>query len=107
MMRAPSLQDATWERMIRAVEKIRERCDRTARALETASVPYAVIGGNAVANWGASIDEGSVRNTRDVDILIRRADLEAAKVAMAAAGFIFENAYGVDFFLDGPNGKPS
>src|SRR5205814_875366 len=21
--------------------------------------------------------------------------------------FIFENAYGVDFFLDGPNGKPS
>jgi hypothetical protein len=93
--------------MIRAVEKVRERCDRAATALEAAGVPYAVIGGNAVANWVASIDEGSVRNTRDVDLLIRRADLEAAKAAMAKAGFIFENAYGGDFFLDGPNGKPS
>ena len=57
----PSLQEATWERMIRAVEKVRERCARTVRILEAAGVPYAVVGGNAVANWVASIDEGSVR----------------------------------------------
>ena len=106
-MAIPSLQDATWERMIRAVEKVRERCARAVRALEAASVPYAVVGGNAVANWVASIDEGAVRNTRDVDILIRREDLDAMKAAMEADGFIFASSYGVDFFLDGPDAKPS
>jgi Uncharacterised nucleotidyltransferase len=103
----PSLQEATWERMIRAVEKVRERCARAVRALEKAGVSYAVVGGHAVANWVASIDEGSVRNTRDVDILVRRSDLAAVKAAMEAAGFIFGNAYGVDFFLDGVDAKPS
>ncbi len=100
-------QDMTWERMVRAVEKIRERCDRASRCLDAAGLPYAVVGGNAVANWVSGVDEGSVRNTRDVDILVQRADLEAVKAAMAGAGFIFDNAYGVDFFLDGPDCKPS
>ncbi|MFO0805270.1 MAG: nucleotidyltransferase family protein [Gemmataceae bacterium] len=95
------------DRMVRAVEKVRERLHRTTRVLDEAGVEYAVIGGHAVAAWVAKIDEGSVRNTRDVDILVRRSDLEAVKSAMEAEGFIFDNAYGVDFFLDGPNGKPS
>jgi hypothetical protein len=106
-MPTPSLQDATWERMIRAVEKVRERCDRAAKALEGAGIPYAVIGGNAVANWVASIDEGAVRNTRDVDILIRREDLEAAIAAMDAAGFDYAFTYGVHLFVERPDGKPS
>lgn len=93
--------------MIRAVEKVRERCDRAAKALEGAGVPYAVIGGNAVANWVASIDEASVRNTRDVDILIRRDDLERAKAAMDAAGFEYAFSYGVHLFFERPDGKPS
>ena len=106
-MAVPALENATWERMIRAVEKVRERCDRATKALDAGGVAYAVIGGNAVANWVARVDEGAIRNTRDVDILIRRADLETAKAAMTAAGFVFDNAFGVDFFLDGPGGKPS
>ena len=106
-MVVPSLQDATWERMIRAVEKVKERCARTVDALELGGVAYAVIGGHAVANWVASIDEGAVRNTRDVDILIQRSDLEATKAAMVAAGFTFDRVYGVDLFLDGPDAKPS
>jgi hypothetical protein len=106
-MKVPSLQEATWERMIRAVEKVRERCARAVRALESGGVPYAVIGGIAVANWVASIDEGSVRNTRDVDILIRREDLEPAKAAMDAAGFDHAQVTGVDLFVERPDGKPS
>ena len=39
--------------------------------------------------------------------IFRRVDFEAVKAAMEADGFIFANAYGVDFFLDGPNCKPS
>lgn len=106
-MAVPRLHEATWERMIRAVEKVRERCDRAAQALGAAGVPYAVIGGNAVANWIASIDEGSVRNTRDVDLLIRRDDLDRAKAAMDAAGFEYAFTYGVHLFIERPDGKPS
>ena len=83
-MAVPLIHEATWERMIRAVEKVRERCDKAAKALDAAGVLYAVIGGNAVANWVARIDEEAVRNTRDVDMLIRREDLEAAWAYHAA-----------------------
>jgi hypothetical protein len=99
------LGEVSWERMIRAVEKVRDRLLRAARALEQAQVPYAVVGGNAVAAWVARVDESAVRNTRDVDIVIRRADLEAAKQALAHAGFIYRHAAGIDMFLDGPGAK--
>ena len=91
--------------MIRAVEKVRQRVLRTASALEKADIPYAVAGGNAVAAWVSRVDEAAVRNTQDVDILLRRADLEAAKIAMAEAGFIYRHAAGIDMFLDGPGAK--
>lgn len=101
----PVLDNATWDRMIRAVEKVKERCAKAVRALEAGGVPYAVVGGHAVANWVASIDESMVRNTRDVDILIRRPDLDTVKAVMEAAGFIFGSPFGVDLFVDGPTGK--
>jgi len=95
----------SWERMIRAVEKVRERLQRATRALEAAGIPYGVIGGNAVAAWVSRVDESAVRNTQDVDILIERKDLEAAKTALAAVGFIYRHSAGIDFFLDGPGAR--
>jgi hypothetical protein len=47
-----------------------------------------------------------VRNTPDVDLLVRRTDLEGVKTAMAAAGFVHAPANGVELFIDGPDGKP-
>ncbi len=99
------LEPVSLERMVRAVEKVRERLLRTAAVLEQAQVPYAVIGGNAVAAWVSRVDEAAVRNTRDVDILLRRADFDAAKVAMEAAGFVYRHAASIDMFLDGPGAK--
>ena len=93
------------DRMVRAVEQVRERLLRAARALENAGVPYAVAGGNAVALWVSRVDEAAVRNTRDVDILIRRSDLDAAKAALDAAGFVYRHSKGADLFLEGPEGK--
>lgn len=95
------------ERMARAVNKVQERLHKAAQALEVGNVPYAVIGGNAVAAWVAKVDEGAVRTTRDVDILIRRDDLDAAKAAMDKAGFEYAFTYGVHLFIERPNGKPS
>jgi hypothetical protein len=95
--------------MIRAVEKVRERMLRAVKVLEAAKVPYAVAGGNAVAAWVSRVDESAVRNTRDVDVLLQRSDLEAARKALEAVGFVYRRvaslgqAGGLDLFLDGPN----
>ncbi len=94
-----------WERMVTAVEKVRDRLRRAAEALEQAKIPYAIVGGNAVAAWVAEVDEAAVRNTQDVDLLLRRADLDQAREALAAAGFIYRHAASIDMFLDGPEAK--
>ena len=98
---APAFGQVSWERMIRAVEKVRERLRRAATALEAAGVPYAVAGGNAVAAWVSRVDEAAVRNTQDVDILLRRSDLPAAIAAMTRAGFVHRHTAGLEMFLDG------
>src|SRR5271154_3594376 len=96
-----------WERALMAAEKVKERLRRATRALDAAGVPYAVAGGNAVAEWIARVDEGAVRNTRDVDLLVRRTDLPAVRTALEASGFVYHQLLGVDMFIDGPQGRPS
>jgi hypothetical protein len=98
-----------WEildRMERAVAKVRERLLRATAILNRAGIPYAVMGGHAVASWVASIDEGAVRNTRDVDLLIRREDLPAITAALEAEGFVRAEVLDVPMFQDGPDAKP-
>src|SRR5262245_14007509 len=95
------------DRMERAVAKVRERLLRATAALNAANIPYAVVGGNAVASWVARIDEGAVRTTRDIDILMRREDLPTVTTALRQAGFIPDEVLGVAMFLDGPDAKPS
>ena len=68
-------------------------------------VPYAVAGGNAVAAWVSRVAEAAVRNTQDIDILLRRADLPAAMAAMAQAGFIHRHTASLKMFLDGPTAR--
>lgn len=107
MKAAVALEPVSWERMIRAVEKVRDRLLRAAAALQVAGVPYAVAGGNAVAAWVARVDETAVRNTRDVDILLRRTDLPKARAALEAAGFVYRKISSLgqtgvlELFLDG------
>lgn len=88
--------------MVSAVEKVRQRLVRATSALGAAAVPYAVACGNAVAAWAATVDEAAVRNTQDVDILIRRTDLQAAKAALESNGFVHRHSAGLDVFLDSP-----
>jgi hypothetical protein len=95
------------DRMERAVAKVRERLLRATAVLNQAGIPYAVVGGHAVASWVATVDEGAVRNTRDVDLLVRREDLPALTTAFEQAGFVRAEVLDVTMFLDGPNAKPS
>ena len=99
-----------WEildRMERAVARVRERLLRVTAVLNQTGVPYAVVGGHAVASWVTTVDEGAVRNTRDIDLLVRREDLPVITAALERAGFVRAEVLDVTMFLDGPDAKPS
>ncbi|HXE53395.1 MAG TPA: hypothetical protein VN541_10285 [Tepidisphaeraceae bacterium] len=99
------LRPFSFDRVVSAAEKVRQRLARAAATLQAAGVPFAVAGDHAVAYWVARVDEAAVRNMQDVEVLIRRDDLERAKRAMEAAGFVYRRAAGLDVFLDGPEAK--
>jgi hypothetical protein len=92
--------------MVLAVEKVRERLRRSTSALDGAGIPYAVIGGNAVAAWVSKVDPGAARNTVDVDLMVNRSDFSAVTTALSNAGFVYYDLLGVAMFLDGPDGRP-
>lgn len=108
---ATALQPVSWKRMAQGIDEVRERLERAASALSLLGVRYAVVGGNAVAAWVSRVDASAVRNTRDVDILLRREDADKAREALEAAGFVHRRiaslgkAAAMDVFLDGPNAK--
>jgi hypothetical protein len=94
------------DRMVAALENVKQRLVRVVSALADARVPYAIVGGHAVAAWVASIDAGAVRNTQDVDVLIQRADFTRCKFALERSGFVYRHIAGLDVFLGGPGGSP-
>ena len=99
------LKDFSWERMIAAVDAVRERACRAAAALSQAGIPHAVIGGNAVAAWVARVDVEAVRNTKDVDLLVRRRDFARLVATLESVGFVHHTVADADLFLDGPDGS--
>ena len=98
------LKISGWEQVAMAIEDVGDRLRRATQALAAGSVPYAVTGGNAVAEWVGRVDRAAVRFTQDIDILLRRTDLPLAVSALEQAGFVFRHAAGIDFFTDGPDG---
>ncbi|MGI8908047.1 MAG: hypothetical protein ACR2IE_16340 [Candidatus Sumerlaeaceae bacterium] len=102
---APRSTPLTFQQVVDVLEHVQERLYRVKQALEDAGIPYAVVGGNAVASWVASVNRAAIRTTGDVDILLDPADLERAKVAMAKVDFHFRHAAGVSFFQDGRGAK--
>lgn len=105
------LGPVSWENMSQGIEKVQDRLMRATRALGSAGIDYAVIGGNAVAAWVSRVDDSVVRATRDVDLLVRRDDMEAITAALEAAGFkhrsvsILGGKGRIEMFLDGPGSK--
>ncbi|MBX3388997.1 MAG: nucleotidyltransferase family protein [Phycisphaeraceae bacterium] len=88
------------QRMVDAVEQVRNRLLKACATLRAANIDYAVVGGNAVATWVATVDQAAVRNTQDVDLLVRRSDFNRVKASLEAAGFTYRRAAGLELFLD-------
>jgi hypothetical protein len=74
---------------------------RISDALTASEIPHEVIGGLAVL---ILVEEASPEHsalTRDVDLLVRRVDLDRIKQAAAKGGFRFRHAAGVDMLVYG------
>lgn len=67
-MRVATELPDTWERYVMALEDVSQRLERITRALEQAAVPYALVGGQAVALWVATKQPAEVRTTKDVNL---------------------------------------
>lgn len=92
-------------RIVRAEEKVQARLIRVSALLAKAEIPYAIIGGHAVAAWVATKDESLVRATRDVDVLVRPEHLERIRKVLEADGFIYRHVAEMDVFLEDGNAK--
>jgi hypothetical protein len=89
-----------------ALDDVTARLQRICRALGDASVPFALVGGQAVALWVATTDPAAVRTTKDVDLLLRRQDLAKARAAAVSAGMDYFEVMGVGMFLDREDPNP-
>lgn len=83
-----------------AVNRVEKLLRQVAQALDAAGIPYAVVGGNAVAAWVATVDEGAVRATKDVDVLLRSEDLPSVPAALGPIGLIPVEVLGVTMFVN-------
>src|SRR5207302_4117824 len=107
-MAAPTkvLSGGLWERYIMAMDAVTDRLERIARALQEAAVPYALVGGQAVALWVATKDPAAVRTTKDVDILLRRQDVSKARAAALTANMDYLEVVDLGMFLDRADPNP-
>jgi hypothetical protein len=69
---------------------------RISAALASEDIPYAVVGGLAVLIHVEEADPEHATLTRDVDLMVRRADLERIKEAASANGFRYRHTAGLD-----------
>lgn len=96
----------SFEHVIQANRMVHQRLLRVTSALDLVAVPYAIAGDHAVAYWVSQLDRSAVRNCVNMDLLVRRADLESIKDALSAVGFEYRHTAALDMFVDGPNGRP-
>ncbi len=96
-----------FEWQVEAVSHVERLLKTVTAVLDDAGIPYAVIGGNAIAVWVATHDVGAIRATKDVDLLLERGDLDRAGKAMEAHGFVRDEILGIPVFMDADDPLPS
>jgi hypothetical protein len=82
------------------IDQLIDIVERLKKAFGDAGVGYRIVGGFAVFLYVRDRDPLAARTTRDVDVAIRRYDLEKIRAAAPTAGFEFRHAAGVDMLVD-------
>jgi len=100
------MPETLWEQYAMALEDISRRLQRVAAAFHAANVQYALVGGQAVALWVATKDPSAVRTTKDIDIVLRREDLAAARAAARSIELDYFETMGVGMFLERSDPNP-
>src|SRR5438309_11034983 len=68
--------------------------ERIARPLAAEKIAYELVGGGAVMVQVNRVEPSAVRNTKDIDIMIHRGDLEKVKEVAKRHGFAFRHSAG-------------
>ena len=84
----------------RHVEQLLDTVRRLVQAFTQAGLDYRVVGAVAVFLHVTERDPGAARSTRDVDIAVDRAQLQAVVDAVRPFGFTYRHAAGVDMLVD-------
>jgi hypothetical protein len=95
-----------WKSYTMALDDVADRLLKISTALQSANVPFALVGGQAVALWVATKDPAAVRTTKDVNILLRRDDLGPARAAARSVDMDYFETMGVGMFIDQRDPNP-
>jgi len=95
-----------WKLYTMAIDDVTARLQRICAALNEKSVPFSLVGGQAVALWVATRDPAAVRTTKDVDLLLQRCDLPRARAAAISANMDYFEVLGVGMLLDREDPNP-
>jgi hypothetical protein len=82
------------------VDQLFEVAGSLAKALSQAGIEYRVVGGFAAYMHVNEVEPMAARLTRDIDVAIDRADLDAIIEATRPYGFRYRHAAGVDMLVD-------
>ncbi|HWA98860.1 MAG TPA: nucleotidyl transferase AbiEii/AbiGii toxin family protein [Pirellulales bacterium] len=101
-----STSPGIWDRYRMALDEVTHRLQRIAHALAGAGIEFTLVGGQAVALWVATKDPAAVRTTKNIDLLVRRADLPRLRAAAASVGLDYFEVMGVGMLLERSDPNP-
>jgi hypothetical protein len=81
------------------LERLFKLADLVEKIFASASLEYRVVGGLAIYQYVEEAAPDAGRLTRDIDILVRREDLEKIAQAAEPFGFRYRHAAGLDMLL--------
>ena len=87
------------------VEQLFDLAQLVETAFASAGLEYRVIGGLAAYLYVEEVEPDAGRLTKDIDIAVRRADLEKIKQAVARFGLSYRHVAGADMLIQ--TGEPS
>jgi hypothetical protein len=87
------------------VEQLFQVLERVAGALRNAGIEYRVVGGVAIFLHVSEQDPIAARMTRDIDMVVARADLDRIAFAVEPLGLQYKHVAGVDMLVDTASGK--